>query len=112
MTDRPRMSDTDLRTFQSIAGRAPLRHSLAYHRSTPITDVGGVLDWLAAYVSHVDTHITKHREEDRARARAATVLRGLRPALDNAVSTLADLDAAVDAGILPAEPLIPGDDDE
>ena len=108
MTD---LSVPELRKFHEIRGTAPFRHSMVFVQSAPIKDVPGVLDWLGSYLRHVDTQVAKLREDDMVRARAAVVLRGLRQDIENAASTIAELDAALDAGTLVAVPVLPGDDE-
>lgn len=91
----------ELRTFHRLRASAPFHGSMPFQRVSPVTDVAGILDWLGSYLRHLDAQVAKVRGEDLVRARAAVVLRGLRMDLTNAVSTLEELDAAVEAGTLP-----------
>lgn len=82
-----------------------LRRALPFSSSYPgvpptIRDVDSLLRWLDGYARHADAQAAKLRTEDEARARAVTVLRGLRQNLANAVDTIGELDDAIDAGVI------------
>lgn len=98
-----RLDADELRSFRAIQQRAPFRLAM---RHVPMVrgDVASLLSWLDAYVSTVDREAAKLREADFTRARAATVLAGLRRDLENGLDTVRELDAAIESGELPVMP--------
>lgn len=102
MTD---LTTPEIRAFHALVKPAPFRLLMPYTPG-PIKDVAGLYDWLGGYFRTVEREVAKLRDIDQARARAVTVLSGLRRDVENTLSTLEELDAAIEAGTLPAGPVL------
>lgn len=81
-----------------VVDRLPDVNRVTSPRNRATATVEGLVAYLDAYVFTVEQLRAADREARLRDQRAGTVLRGLRMAIDNAVSTLAELDAADEAG--------------
>jgi hypothetical protein len=90
MTDR--LTPAQLAALARNVGALPWRTSMP--GSKPVRTVDDLISWVGDYARHAAKRHEALLGEARDNGRAAVVLRGLRRDLENAASTLAELDAA------------------